>query len=265
MATMSQKAIEIVGLSHEFFGQAGASRVVEDIDLTIAPGEFLTIVGPSGCGKTTLLNIIGGFIRPTAGEVLVGGRPIQGPGPDRGVILQGYALFRWLTVQQNAEFGLRMQGRTRRDRTDVARHYLSLVGLDEFRSYYPYQLSGGMKQRVAIARALAADPDILLMDEPFAALDAQMREILQEELLRIWDKTGKTIFFITHSVDEAIFLSTRVCVMTARPGRLKRVTEVSLPQPRFDYHVRTTRAFNDLRESLLELVREEVVRVRAER
>ena len=216
------------------------------------------MIGPSGCGKTTLLNIIGGFVRPNQGSVLVDGNEVRGPGPDRGVIFQGYALYRWLTVQQNVEFGLKIQGLDRKRRSERARHYLSLVGLDEFREHFPYQLSGGMKQRVAIARALATDPRVLLMDEPFAALDAQMRELLQEELLRIWEKTRKTIFFITHSVEEAIFISTRACVMTARPGRIKTILEIDLPHPRFDFRVRTSVAFNKCKEQMLELIREEV-------
>ncbi len=255
---MVRSAIEIVGLSHTFAGPQGPARVLSDVSLTISPGEIFTILGPSGCGKTTLLNIIGGFIEPSSGEVLVGARRVTGPGPDRGVIFQSYALFRWLTVQKNVEFGLKIRGVGRRERAEAARRYLTMVGLMDFHAHYPYQLSGGMKQRVAIARALAADPDILLLDEPFAALDAQMRELLQEELLRIWDKTRKTIVLITHSVDEAIFVSTRTCVMTARPGRIKKVIDVDLPHPRADYHVRTSRAFNEIKDSVLGLVREEV-------
>jgi NitT/TauT family transport system ATP-binding protein/sulfonate transport system ATP-binding protein len=254
-------SITITGLSHSFEGPRGPIKVLEEVDLSISGGEFCALLGPSGCGKTTLLNVIGGFVEPAAGEVLAGSQPIVGPGPDRGVVFQSYALFRWLTVQQNVEFGLKILGVGRRARSERARQYLSLVGLDDFRSHYPYQLSGGMKQRVAIARALASDPAVLLMDEPFAALDAQMRELMQEELLKIWDKTRKTIVFVTHSVDEATFLATRICVMTARPGRVKRLIDVALPHPRPDFHVRTTREFNQIKETVLELVREEVLAV----
>ena len=251
-------ALNLRGVSHWFEGPHGRTKVLEGIDLDIKSGEFLTVLGPSGCGKTTLLNIIGGFVEADVGQAESYGRLIEGPGPDRGVIFQSYALFRWLTVQQNVEFGLRRLKMSKSERADVAAHHLTLVGLQDFRSHYPYQLSGGMKQRVAIARALAADPKILLMDEPFAALDAQMREILQEELLGIWEQTRKTIFFITHSVDEAIFLSTRVCVMSARPGCSKAIFPVELPQPRMDFRVRTTPAFAEIKERVLALLREEV-------
>jgi ABC-type nitrate/sulfonate/bicarbonate transport system ATPase subunit len=259
---VNSRFIDITGLEHYFKGPLGTAKVLDGVDLAIGAGEILTVIGPSGCGKTTLLNVIGGFVKPDAGRVLVNGHLVTGPGPDRGVIFQGYALYRWLTVQKNVEFGLKIQGIGKKARSERARHFLSLVGLDEFRGHYPYQLSGGMKQRVAIARALAADPSVLLMDEPFAALDAQMRELLQEELLKIWDATRKTIFFITHSVEEAIFISTRVCVMTARPGKIKKILDIDLPHPRFDFHVRTSPEFNRCKEELLELVREEVGRGR---
>jgi NitT/TauT family transport system ATP-binding protein len=257
-AAGSAVAIRLRGVSHGFDGPNGRGEVLRGIDIDITAGEFLTVLGPSGCGKTTLLNIIGGFVEADIGQVDVFGHSIDGPGPDRGVIFQSYALFRWLTVQKNVEFGLHRLKLSRGERSDVAMRYLSLVGLEEFRAHYPYQLSGGMKQRVAIARALAADPQILLMDEPFAALDAQMREILQEELLGIWQQTRKTVFFITHSVDEAIFLSNRVYVMTARPGRSKALIPIQLPEPRMDYRVRTTPEFSEAKERVLALVREEV-------
>lgn len=255
---MTKELIEVSGLTHYFKGPTGENKVLDGIDLSIVSGEIFAVIGPSGCGKTTLLNIIGGFVAPAEGDVFVDGNAIRGPGPDRGVIFQGYALYRWLTVQKNVEFGLRMLGVGAKERAERARHYLAMVGLDDFRSHFSYQLSGGMKQRVAIARALAADPRILLLDEPFAALDAQMREILQEELLRIWEKTRKTIFLITHSVEEAIFLSNRTCVMTARPGRIKRIIDIELPHPRVDFHARTSPQFNAYKDQILELVREEV-------
>lgn len=255
---MTKELIRISGLSHSFQGPSGPIAALEGIDLSIAAGEIVALIGPSGCGKTTLLNIIGGFVSPTSGSVTVNGRGVCGPGRDRGVIFQGYALYRWLTVQENVEFGLKIMGMGRRQRAERARHHLAMVGLEEFGSHYPYQLSGGMKQRVAIARALAADPEILLLDEPFGALDAQMREVLQEELLRIWEKTQKTMVLVTHSVEEAVFLSDRAVVMKARPGRIKDVVRVDLPGTRLDFHVRTSPAFNSYKERMLELIREEV-------
>jgi NitT/TauT family transport system ATP-binding protein len=253
-----QIAVSMNGLNHWFDGPSGRTQTLRDVNIQIKAGEFFTVLGPSGCGKTTLLNIIGGFIEAKAGAISIFGEPISGPGPDRGVIFQSYALFRWLTVLKNVEFALHNRGLSRVERADVAFHYLDLVGLTDFQHHYPYQLSGGMKQRVAIARALAADPKILLMDEPFAALDAQMREILQEELLEIWQRTRKTVLFITHSVDEAIFLSTRICVMATNPGRTKAIMSNDLPQPRMDYRVRTTPAFQESKERILDLIRGDV-------
>jgi ABC-type nitrate/sulfonate/bicarbonate transport system ATPase subunit len=251
-------AVRLDGVSHWFDGPSGRIQTLSEIDIQIERGEFFTVLGPSGCGKTTLLNIIGGFIEAKAGEVRIFGEAVSGPGPDRGVIFQSYALFRWLSVQKNVEFALHGRKLAKAERADLALQYLDLVGLKDFRHHYPYQLSGGMKQRVAIARALAADPKILLMDEPFAALDAQMREVLQEELLEIWQRTRKTVFFITHSVDEAVFLSTRICVMSANPGRTRTILPNDLPQPRADYRARTTAAFQENKERILDLIRDEV-------
>ena len=191
---------------------------LEDITLDVRSGEFLALVGPSGCGKSTLLDLLGGLTAPTSGRILLDGRPITGPGRDRGIVFQQYALFPWRTAADNVAFGLDIAGLKARQRLDIARHFLDLVGLSGFADRYPHELSGGMKQRVAIARSLAYDPEVLLMDEPFAALDAQTRETLQGELLRIWRATGKTIVFITHGIDEAIVLGQRVAVMTSRPG-----------------------------------------------
>jgi NitT/TauT family transport system ATP-binding protein len=251
-------AISLAGVSHWFDGPSGRTQTLSDVNIDIETGEFFTVLGPSGCGKTTLLSIIGGFIEASAGKVAIFGEPVSGPGPDRGVIFQSYALFRWLTVLKNVEFALHGRKLAKAERADVALHYLGLVGLNDFRHHYPYQLSGGMKQRVAIARALAADPKILLMDEPFAALDSQMREVLQEELREIWQRTQKTVFFITHSVDEAIFLSTRICVMSANPGRTKALLPNDLPQPRGDYRARATAAFQENRERIFALIRDEM-------
>jgi len=256
--------IEISNLSHAFLRRGRSLVVLRDIDLSIHDGEIVSIVGPSGCGKTTLLNLVAGFVRPMRGSISVGGQALRGPGPDRGVVFQDYALFRWLSVRKNVEFGLKMRGVPARRRQEIADYYVKLVGLSKFSDRYPYELSGGMKQRVAIARVFANESDILLMDEPFASLDAQTREIMQEELLQLWSKTGKTILFITHSVDEAIFISTRVVVMTARPGRIKKIIEIVLPADRFNYHVRISPEFIAVKGTVLDLVREEITRPAAE-
>lgn len=203
--------------------------VLEGIDLTVEEGEFLAIVGPSGCGKSTLLDLVAGLTVPDAGRILVDGKTVVGPSLDRGIVFQAYALFPWRTVLGNVEFGLEAKGVPKKLRREKASEQLALVGLEGFEDRYPYQLSGGMKQRVAIARSLAYDPDILLMDEPFGALDAQTRETMQLELLRIWEKTRKTIMFVTHSIDEAALLGRRVAVLTDRPARVKTIVNVSLP------------------------------------
>jgi NitT/TauT family transport system ATP-binding protein len=209
-------------------GKAAATTLtaIDALDLDVRHGEFLCVVGPSGCGKSTLLDLLAGLTAPTSGRILVDGVEVTGPGLDRGVVFQQYALLPWRTAQGNVEFGLEAKGVPRRERAERARRHLSLVGLDGFESRYPHELSGGMKQRVAIARSLAFDPDVLLMDEPFAALDAQTRESLQAELLRIWSRTGKTIVFVTHGIDEAVYLGQRVAVMTARPGQIRTVVDV---------------------------------------
>jgi len=206
--------------------QGGVVAALEDVDLMVRSGEILVLVGPSGCGKSTLLDLIAGLTTPTSGEVLLDGRRITGPGPDRSLVFQQYALFPWRTALGNVEFALEAAGVPRTERARRARHYLALVGLSGAEDRYPHQLSGGMKQRVAIARSLSGDPDVLLMDEPFAAVDAQTREMLQDELLRIWAATRKTILFITHSIDEALYLGHRVAVMAARPGRVIDIFDV---------------------------------------
>ncbi len=205
---------------------------LRDFSLAIAENELVTVVGASGCGKTTLLNAIGGLEQPTGGEIRVGGRAVRGPSPQRGVIFQQYALFPWLTVKANVEFGLKLQRVPKRKRRQIARQYLDLVGLSEFEHALPKELSGGMKQRCAIARAYAVDPAVLLMDEPFGALDSLTRVQLQDQLLTTWEKARKTIFFITHDVEEAVYLSSRVIVMAPRGGRIKEEIGVDLPYPR---------------------------------
>jgi ABC-type nitrate/sulfonate/bicarbonate transport system ATPase subunit len=208
-------------LAKSFGNGAALVEALAPIDLYVETGDFLCVVGPSGCGKTTLLNIVAGFERPTAGRVTLDGRAIAGPGAERGVVFQQGALFNWLSVLENVAFGPRARGVPMVQARKQAAELLELVGLSAFAAKYPYQLSGGMQQRVGIARALATDPEILLMDEPFAALDQQTRELLQEEIRNIWRRTGKTILWITHSIEEALFLATHIVVMTARPGRTK--------------------------------------------
>lgn len=231
--------------------------VLEGFDLAVREGEFLSVLGPSGCGKSTFLNILAGLASKTGGELRIDDQPSHGINLNQGVVFQGYALFPWRTVLDNIAVGLQIRGVPRRQRRERAREYLALVGLEGFAERYPHELSGGMRQRVAIARSLAYDPDVLLMDEPFAALDAQTRESLQDELLRIWDAHKKTIVFITHSLDEAIFLSDRVAVMTARPGRVKTILDIDLPRPR-EAGLRNTEAFVHLRQRAWEVLRDEV-------
>ncbi|MEV0677370.1 ABC transporter ATP-binding protein [Actinosynnema sp. NPDC050436] len=231
---------------------------VRDVDLDVAAGEFLTVVGPSGCGKSTLLDLLGGLTPPTSGRILVDGEPITGPGPDRGTVFQQYALLPWRTARGNVEFALEAVGVPRRDRAGIAREYLELVGLGGFEDRHPHQLSGGMRQRVAIARSLAHDPGVLLMDEPFAALDAQTRESMQDELLRIWRRTGKTVVFVTHGIDEAVYLGGRVAVLTARPGRVKRVVPVDLGERADVPDARSSPAFAHHRHVVWSLLRDEV-------
>ncbi|MGG5807833.1 ABC transporter ATP-binding protein [Falsiroseomonas sp. CW058] len=214
------------------YGGRGGTVALEDIDLTVREGEFVSIVGPSGCGKSSFLNLVAGFLQPSRGTLLLDGAPIRAPGADRGVVFQEHALFPWMTVERNIGYGPRTNGLPRAEIDRRVSELLELIGLTRFAKSWPKQLSGGMKQRVAIARALANRPKMLLMDEPFAALDAQTRRFLQDELLRIWARTGTTVLFITHSIDEAVLLSDRIAVMTARPGRIKETIEVSLPRPR---------------------------------
>ncbi|QOZ35881.1 ABC transporter ATP-binding protein [Bradyrhizobium sp. CCBAU 53421] len=237
---------------------AGRFTALEDVTLDVRAGEFLALVGPSGCGKSTLLDLLGGLTAPTSGRILLDGRPIGGPGRDRGIVFQQYALFPWRTAVQNVEFGLDIAGLKQRERQEIARHFLDLVGLTGFADRYPHELSGGMKQRVAIARSLAYDPEVLLMDEPFAALDAQTRETLQGELLRIWRTTGKTIVFITHGIDEAVVLGQRVAVMTSRPGRIKQVIAIPDALRSEAEDVRSLPEFGHVRHEIWSLLREEV-------
>lgn len=237
----------------------GAQReftAVQDINFTVKEGEFITLVGPSGCGKSTLLDLLTGLSRPTKGRILIDGREITGPGLDRGIVFQQYALFPWKTARGNIEFGLEAKGIPKSERREKAEYYLDLVGLKKFADRYPHELSGGMKQRVAIARSLAFNPDVLLMDEPFAALDAQTRETLQTELLRIWDKTGKTIIFITHGIDEAVYLGERVVVLTPNPGTVKKIVEIPLKNRLADVDIKSNPIFIKARHDVWSLLHE---------
>ncbi|WP_338696842.1 ABC transporter ATP-binding protein [Bradyrhizobium sp. 26S5] len=261
---MSSVKIRIEQVRKEFVTRgeggrpAGRFTALEDITLDVRAGEFLALVGPSGCGKSTLLDLLGGLTAPTSGRILLDGRPIAGPARDRGIVFQQYALFPWRTAAQNVEFGLDIAALKARQRREIAEHFLDLVGLSSFADRYPHELSGGMKQRVAIARSLAYDPEVLLMDEPFAALDAQTRETLQGELLRIWRATGKTIVFITHGIDEAVVLGQRVAVMTSRPGRIKQVVDIPERLRGESEDVRSLPEFGRVRHEVWSLLREEV-------
>lgn len=228
---------------------------IDDIDFTIKKGELISIVGPSGCGKTTILRIIAGLLEPTSGEITIDGRPCSEPGADRGMIFQDFALFPWRTVRSNVEFGMEIAGIPKEERRERAMKYLKLVGLENFADSRIHELSGGMKQRVAIARSLVNHPDVVLMDEPFGALDAQTRNIMQKQLTHILEKTEQTIIFITHSVDEAVFLSDRIVVLTKRPSRIKDVVDIELPRPRD----RSSPEFVDIRKMILDELENENV------
>jgi NitT/TauT family transport system ATP-binding protein len=224
--------IEARGVRKVYSSRRGRVTAIDGLDFAARPGEFVSIVGPSGCGKSTFLYILGGFVDATGGEVAVDGSEIKGPDPARGIVFQEFVLFPWKTVMGNVTYGLAEQGVARRERAERAREYIDLVKLTGFEKHYPKELSGGMKQRVALARSLIMDPDVLLMDEPFGAVDAQTRVVLQEELLAIWERTKKTVLFVTHSVEEALYLSDRVYVLSSRPARVREVIEVGLPRPR---------------------------------
>ncbi|TME24434.1 MAG: ABC transporter ATP-binding protein [Chloroflexi bacterium] len=232
-------------------------EALRDVSLQVAPGQFISIVGASGCGKTTLLRIVDGLSKPTRGEVWVDGRAVDRPGPDRGFVFQHDALFPWRTVLDNVIFGLEVQGRPKREARERADVLVRLVGLTGFEQHFPHELSGGMRQRANLARALTIDPDVLLMDEPFASLDAQTREIMQAELLRIWRSNRKTVLFVTHQIDEAVYLADRVVVMTSRPGQVKAVLDVDIPRPR-DLSVKRTPRFLELVDAIWKMIEEEV-------
>ncbi len=230
---------------------------LDTVSLRVERGEFIAIVGPSGCGKSTLLLLVNGLLHPTSGRILLNGRPVTAPGPDRALVFQEFALLPWRTVLQNVELGLEVTGRSPAERRAVARENLRLVGLSAFERHYPHQLSGGMRQRVGIARALSVGPEVLLMDEPFGALDAQTRQIMGAELLRIWERDRKTILFVTHDIDEAIYLADRVVVMSASPGRVLEILPIALPRPR-DFELRNSPTFVEYRRRIWDRLEEEV-------
>jgi NitT/TauT family transport system ATP-binding protein len=249
-------AVEARGVTVTYERSRGKDTLValEDFSVGIQEGEFLTIVGPSGCGKSTFLNLVAGLWFPAAGEVLVNGRPVTGPAQDRAVVFQEYALMPWRTVEGNVRFGLEMQRRIDSSTREKVARYIDLVGLTGFEDAYPRELSGGMRQRVGLARALATEPRILLMDEPFAAVDAMTRELMQDEVAQIVQQTGQTIIFITHSVDEAITLGDRIVVVTDRPGRVKEIIPVSIPRPRSGRQIRHKPEYAELRDRVWDLL-----------
>lgn len=249
----------VSGVTKEFIIHKKKVQALQEINLTVKHHEFVSILGTSGCGKSTLLRIIGGLEKPSTGEVRVEGRTIKGPGADRGMVFQAYTLFPWLTVEQNIEFGLKERGVPVAERRETTRKYIEVVGLKGFEKAFPKALSGGMKQRVALARALANDPEVLLLDEPFGALDMQTRGLMQELLLNVWQQSPKTIIMVTHDIDEAIFLADRVIVMTAHPGSVKEILDIDLPRPR-DYMIRTSAEFMAYKKQAMELIHNESVK-----
>ena len=246
------------GISKRFDRGGQPVLAIDNFSLAIEEGEFVSIVGPSGCGKSTFLHMVGGFEPITEGAISVAGRSVSTPGPDRGMLFQDYALFPWRTVLGNVGWSLEVAGMGKRERLERAEHYLDMVGLSSFRDAYPSELSGGMQQRIALARVLAFEPAMLLMDEPFGALDAQTRQIMQEELTTIWQSHKRTVLFVTHDIEEAVYLSDRVIVFSARPGRLKADIAIDLPRPRMP-EIRKSAEFQSLRNRIWDMLREEVL------
>jgi|EndMetStandDraft_8_1072994.scaffolds.fasta_scaffold12994_2 NitT/TauT family transport system ATP-binding protein len=261
--SMAGKLLEVRSLKKVFSRQGKEIVALENFDLDVVEGEFVAIVGPSGCGKSTFLHMLGGFEPSNSGTMKLNGELVSEPGPDRGMLFQEYALYPWRTVIGNILWPLEIQKVPKGDREKIVERLISMVGLSQFRNHYPNELSGGMKQRVALARLLALDPKILLMDEPFGALDAQNRELLQEELQQIWNTARKTVLFVTHDIDEAIYLADRVIVFTARPGRIKADILINLPRTRA-IEIKKTREYNEYRNEIWDLLRSEVLRAREE-
>jgi len=249
-------AIQAAGVRKAYTRNGQTLQVLDVGRFAVRDGEFVTVIGPSGCGKSTLLHIMGGFIPAESGEITVHGRRVDGPGPDRGMMFQEFALFPWKSVAGNIAWGLEAQGFEKAKIQEIVEAHLDMVGLSEFRNHYPAELSGGMKQRVALARVLAFNPEVLLMDEPFGALDAQTRETMQEEVTRLWERTGKTIVFVTHDIEEAVFLGDRVVVLTARPGRIREEVKIDLPRPR-TLEIKKSAQCHEYRNYIWDLIRAE--------
>jgi len=256
---VKELALEALGV-RKAYSKNGQSLDILDVEaLRVRDGELVTVIGPSGCGKSTFLHILGGFIKAEGGTIRVHGREVSGPGPDRGMMFQEFALFPWKTVAGNVAWGLEAKGFPKEKISEIVDYYLGMMGLSDFRSHYPAEISGGMKQRTALARVLAIDPEVLLMDEPFGALDAQTREIMQEELIRLWERTGKTIVFVTHDIDEAVFLGDRVVVLSARPAKVREEVKIDLPRPR-SLEVKKSVKCLEYRNYIWDLIRSESLR-----
>ena len=249
-------ALEVEGLKKSYARNGRSLDILDLESFRVESGEFVSVIGPSGCGKSTFLHMLGGFIRPDRGAIRLHGAEVREPGPDRGMMFQEFALFPWRSVAGNVAWALEVQGVPRERIDETVDRQLAMIGLAEFRNHYPAELSGGMKQRVALARVLAFDPKVLLMDEPFGALDAQTREAMQEELTRLWERTGKTIVFVTHDIEEAIYLADRVVVLTARPGRIREEVKIDLPRPR-SLEVRKSLQCHEYRNYVWDLIRSE--------
>lgn len=255
---VASRTIEFRSIGCTFYGKSGTTAAIDDVSFTVAPDAFTSIVGPSGCGKSTLLKIASGLVRPTSGETMLRGQPVTTIRQDVGFVTQDSNLFPWLTTRQNIEFALRVRGLDRQQKRARADEYLKMVGLDGFESSYPPQLSGGMQKRASIARTLVYDPDVLLMDEPFGALDAQTKMKLQEQLLTIWQGRPKTVLFVTHDISEAVALSDWVVVMSARPGRIKKIVKVDLPRPRDVYEMHSQEGFSEVYGEIWSALKDEV-------
>ncbi len=261
MSTQNENVkLSIQNVVKKYDTRNGEVIALNGANLDIKENEFICVIGPSGCGKSTLLNIIAGLLEPTSGKVLVDGKEVKGTGVDRGVVFQQYALFPWLTVKKNVQFGLKLQGKSQEEMDAISEKYIRMVGLEKFTDSYPKELSGGMKQRVAIARAYAVNPSVLLMDEPFGALDAQTRTQLQSELLKTWQEENKTCFFVTHDIEEAIVLASRVVIMSARPGRIKEIVDIDIPHPR-DQETKMSPRFIELKNHIWSQVYKEYLEV----
>ncbi|MCJ2541381.1 ABC transporter ATP-binding protein [Thermostichus vulcanus] len=258
-STIKKGYVEVENLSMTFSRRGEAIRVFDSINFNLDPGEFVCLLGPSGCGKSTVLNVIAGFIKPTSGYVFINKRHVDTPGSDRGFVFQQYSLLPWKTTFQNVEFGLKIRGIPKKERTDLVNDFLERVGLYRYRNAFPHQLSGGMQQRASIVRALVNSPSVLLMDEPFAALDAQTRHMMQELLLDVWQELRPTIIFVTHDIDEAVFLSDRILVMGTNPGCIKAEVSVALPRPRH-IDIKLTEDFLSLNRQVFDLIREETLK-----